>query len=32
MDFNAILAQVQGFLAQYALEAMGAVITLIIGF
>ena len=32
MDFNAILAQSTKAFCQYALEAMGAVITLIIGF
>lgn len=32
MDFNAILGQVQGFLAQYALNVIGAILTLIIGF
>ncbi|MCB0577892.1 MAG: mechanosensitive ion channel [Phaeodactylibacter sp.] len=32
MDFNAILEQLQGFLAQYALDAIGAILTLVIGF
>ncbi|MCO6476241.1 MAG: mechanosensitive ion channel [Phaeodactylibacter sp.] len=32
MDLNAILEQVQGFLAKYALDAIGAILTLIIGF
>lgn len=32
MDFNAILEQLQGFLAKYALDAIGAILTLVIGF
>ncbi|MCO6491859.1 MAG: mechanosensitive ion channel [Phaeodactylibacter sp.] len=32
MDFNAILEQLQGFLTKYALDAIGAILTLVIGF
>jgi small conductance mechanosensitive channel len=32
MDLNGILEQIQGFIAQYAMQVIGAILTLIIGF
>lgn len=32
MDLNEILEQIQGFIAQYAMQVIGAILTLIIGF
>ncbi len=32
MDFNSILEQLEGFIAQYAMQVIGAILTLIIGF